>query len=360
MRTSLRILVLLCCLALLGIQPQSADTLPPVQASMLAEEDLQQIDTILDSLANVDNILSFSLSENDQVIKSRYYNGAKADDKNNVFSVTKSITSLLVGMAIEDSYFTGVDQRIDTLIDADDYPLSEEQAAICIEDILTMTMGLYWKSDLTSEYHSLKSSDDPLRFILDRKLVSTPGTRFNYSDGAAHLMSILFTKATGTSLHDYAKEKLFKPLGIENTQWNADRNGNNYGGVDLYLSNEDMMKIGQLMANNGLYAGQNIVSPAWIAASTKPLAKTGSSASHNKHYGYYWWIGDAADIDLYAAIGHGGQFIYIVPELSLVITAASYGVVADSAADRTFKALRNAIVNKILPLYAKSLANAPV
>ena len=89
MRTSLRILVLLCCLALLGFQPQSADTLPPAQASMLAEEDLQQIDTILDSLANVDNILSFSLSENDQVIKSRYYNGAKADDKNNVFSVTK-------------------------------------------------------------------------------------------------------------------------------------------------------------------------------------------------------------------------------------------------------------------------------
>ena len=254
---------------------------------------------------------------------------------------------------MEEGYFSGVDQSIDEFINADTYRLSEEQSEICIENILTMTMGLYWKSDLTSEYHSLKSADDPLAFILDRTMVWEPGAQFNYSDGAAHLMSILFTKATGKSLHDYAQEKLFIPLGIENTQWNADRNGNSYGGVDLYLGNEDMVKIGCLIANDGQYDGVQLVPSEWIEASTRPMAKTGSSASHNKYYGYYWWVGSVDDIGIYAAIGHGGQFIYIVPDFHLVITASSHGAVPDATADRTFTAIRNAIVSEIIPLYAQ-------
>ena len=196
---------------------------------------------------------------------------------------------------------------------------------------------------------------------LTEKLVSTPGTRFNYSDGAAHMMSILFTKATGKSLHDYAKEKLFKPLGIENTQWNADRNGNSYGGVDLYLSNEDMMKIGQLMANNGLYAGQKHC----FAGMDCGFYKTAGQNRFQAHptTSTMGITGGLVMLRISAftqPLAMAASLSISCPELSLVITAASYGVVADSAADRTFKALRNAIVNKILPLYAKSLANAPV
>lgn len=320
--------------------------------SMLTEKEYEQIDSTLESFEELENIISFSILENDQCVKKIYYQNVGEDYKNNVFSVTKSITSMLVGIAIEEGYILSADQTIDEFLDSNKYELTEEQKSIRIEDILTMTMGLYWNSDnLSLEYHKLKRSDDKIEMILARDMVHDPGTTFNYSDGAAHMMSIIFSKATGKSLHEYAIEKIFIPLEIEDTRWIADENGNSYGGFGLHLSCEDMGKIGILVKNNGKYNDVQVVPSSWIKTSTSFMISTGTTSTHNNQYGYYWWNGHIQGINLYAAIGHGGQFIYILPELNLVITSACYGSVSDDKASHAFSEIRGAIVNEIIPVY---------
>lgn len=335
--------------------PSATATPAPTASSIpLSPEENERIDNAIDKLRDLDTLISLSIVQNDQYIRKELFADVQERYKNNVFSVTKSVTSMLVGIAIDEGYIDSVDQTIDEFLDIEDDGLNKFHQTIRIRDLLTMSSGLYWNNrDLGSEYHLLKGTRNTLEMILERETIFQPGEEFHYSDGSAHLMSIVFTRATGRSLHDYAKEKLFGPLDIQDTQWNGDRNGNSYGGFDLHLSNEDMVKIGRMVLNNGQVNGQQIIPAAWLETSTAHHIQTGSSATHNQHYGYYWWCGTVKGVDIITAVGHGGQFIYIVPELDLIITAACYGAVADSQSNRAFNMVRDTIVYKLIPRFVQ-------
>ncbi len=313
-----------------------------------------ELDKIYESFEELSQILSISITQNGERIDETYFRHAKETTTNNIFSDTKSITSLLVGIAIDEGYIKSVDESIGEYVDLSGYENKEQLEEITIKHLLTMSAGLIWDSnDLSSEYYTLKNSKDSLDLILKREIVFTPGTNFNYSDGSSHLVSIIFSSATGMNLQTFAEEKLFTPLGIANVKWKADRDGNNYGGFDLYLSNEDMIKIGELVLNKGKFQDLQLVSEDWIDESTSYQINSDNRSTDCNKYGYYWWLGKKSDIKLIAAFGHGGQFIYVVPELDLVITASCYGAVDDSIAGNHFMHIKNAIVDEIIPLFFK-------
>lgn len=324
-------------------------------ASTIEGVDYEAIDETLESLSELNNMLFVTVIEGETVTKERFYNSYQSGQKNNVFSVTKSITSMLVGIAIEEGYIESVEQTIDEFIDVDYYGLTKEQQQITIENLLTMTMGLEWNTgDLGAEYAVLKSSKEPLFGVFDREFTYDPGTTFLYSDGAAHTMSNVFTAATGRSLLDYATEKILEPLDITDVRWDEDRLGNNYGGFDLYLSSEDMGKIGIMVKAGGMYNGQQIVPGKWLLTSTRKKVTTSSTREYNNEYGYYWWLGNVEDVEMFAAVGHGGQFIYVVPELDIVIVAGATGAVSNDISYKSFVDIQAAIVNEIIPIYIEA------
>jgi CubicO group peptidase (beta-lactamase class C family)/putative intracellular protease/amidase len=324
----------------------------PENTARLEPDQYAEIEEALNSLDDLSNMLFLSVVEDDSVIQERFYHSYARGQKNNVFSVTKSITSMLVGMAIEEGLIESTEQTISDYLDTDYYELTDQHKDITIGHLLTMTMGLEWNTNnLGLEYSYLKARSEPLHGILDRDFVYEPGEAFLYSDGAAHTMSIVFTVATGKSLFEYAQDKLFQPLGIEDVKWNEDRQNNSYGGFDLFLSHEDLVKIGVMVKDAGIYEGQEIVPAKWLAESTEQKISTGSTQNFNNGYGYYWWLGTIDDVELIAAVGHGGQFIYIVPEYDLVITAGATGAVPNDIGYKSFQDIQSVIVHEIIPVY---------
>lgn len=362
-RTGLYIIVALCLFLSActpaGSEITTQETVTPAATPslMLSEQEYAVIDKAIEDIRELENAISFALLESDEFVREVYFSH-DYKHKNHIFSVTKSVTSILVGMAIDEGAIKSVNQTLDEFIDSEQYELTDMQKNISIADILTMSMGLYWDDDLSSEYHSLKRAGDKIAMIMNREMAFEPGTEFNYSDGAAHMMSIIFTKATGESLHEYAIENLFEPLGIEKTTWMTDSDGNSYGGFGLHLSCQDMAKIGVLAMNTGEYNGVQIVSADWIKRSTSAKISTGSSNSENNEYGYYWWIGEVDGVKLHTAIGHGGQFIFVVPELDLIITASCYGAVMDEDANFAIDKIRDLVVKDIIPVYINAQLNS--
>ena len=288
------------------------------------------------------------------MFKERYFNNNDFQNDNNIFSVTKSITSLLVGIAIDKGYIESVNQSIGDYIDLDAYETDYDLSLIKIEHLLTMSAGLVWdSSNLSGEMINLRRSADPLTLILGRELGFDPGTEFNYSDGSAHLVSVILTEATGMSARDFAYENLFEPLGIEEPYWNADQTGINIGGCDLFLSNSSLDIIGNLVLNKGIYNGVRIVSEEWVETSTEN--KVATFANHG--YGYYWWLSNKWGVPLISARGWGGQHIYIIPQFDMVITSSSLGNVADAQAHSQFDEIEFLLVHRIIELFVLESMN---
>ncbi len=323
----------------------STTTTPPLSTTA------DPIDAILDDAAEIESIYNILISKDGELIKERYYDGYQTQTShNNVYSVTKSVTSLLLGIAIDKGYIDSVDQSIGDFIDLSSYDNSEELAEIKIWHLLTMSAGLNWDSgNLSGEITRLRTANDPLMLILGRDIDFTPGTSFNYSDGEAHLVSIIITEATGMSTLDFANTYLFGPLGIEIALWGTDRMDYEIGGCDLYLSGRDMIKIGLLVLNGGMYDDTQIVSSGWIELSTADHTSIFSSAD----YGYFWWLSEIAGHTLISARGWGGQQIYIVPDYDLVITTSANGWLSDSDAASQFSSLQYIVTSRLIPCFVE-------
>jgi CubicO group peptidase (beta-lactamase class C family) len=216
----------------------------------------------------IPNLRSLVAAQDGKVIKEAYFGTGGAELSQDVRSVTKSIMSLLIGIAIDKGYLTSVNQTIGEFLGTS-YTLTDEKAAIKIRDLLTMTGGFEW-DELTSVsgYNDWISSDNQVQYVLDKPLSDPPGTRFNYNSGACHLLSVILTKATGMSTESFAWENLFRPLGITRKSWQIDNQGYYNGGAGLSLSPYDMLKIGKLILNRGEYQRKVIVSSKYIQKAT--------------------------------------------------------------------------------------------
>jgi len=309
-----------------------------------------ELDEMIDKASEISNIVSLSISKGESLEKEVIFNYGSTY-KNNVFSVTKSVTSILVGIAIDQGYIDSVDDSIDKYINFSEYGLDDTYKEITLHHLLTMSSGILWNSnDQSSEYFTLKGSTDPLEMIFDRGISYTPGSRFNYSDGSAYTVAAVLQEATGISLLEYATENLFEPLGIDEPKWQKSMTDVYYGGFDLYLTCEDMRTFGTLVLNDGISDDKQIVSKEWLEMSLTSYMDTGNS-TFSDSYGYYWWLGDVEGYKTISALGHGGQFITIVPDLELVITCGTIGAVQDSLASTQFMELEQLIKSEIIPFY---------
>jgi CubicO group peptidase (beta-lactamase class C family) len=255
-------------------------------------------------------------------------------EKHDVRSISKSVTGLLVGIALAEGRYPALDSAV-----IDSFPeyaelRTSENARITFRHLLTMAHGMKWDESLAwqSPFNTERlmfQATDPYRYIFEQPMAAAPGTVFNYSGGASSLLGRTLAKATGRRIDDYAREKLFGPLDITDFEWGTFEGSKEiaaFGG--LRLRPRDLAKIGQLMASGGRWNGRQVVPADWIAESVKPRLNTDGSVLY---YGYQWWLGRSLlrgrDLSWIGGIGLGGQRLYVVPQLDLVvaINSAHYG-----------------------------------
>jgi len=286
---------------------------------------------INDQIEELNYLEGIIVIHNGKIISENYYNGSSISEEYNIWSVTKSYTSTLIGQAIDQELILNSDYTLNYFL-----PNYNENylEIITLHDLLTMSSGYYdsygypyWVNVTTSA------------------LVSMPYTNpgyFYYNNSACHINSHILYEGTGMTPEEFANINLFPYLGLNDPFWMSGYNNINDGSASLYLRLRDMVKLGQLFSQNGYASeGNQIISSEWIEKATSPLIPTGSPGLDN--YGYLWWIPQEG----YLAYGYGGQFIAVMPERNLVI-----GTHSDIYSDLYHQTeLLNIIYNQIAPLF---------
>lgn len=260
---------------------------------------------------------SLLVYQNDELLVEAYFEPFHVDSIHYQYSVTKSITAMLIGIALDEGFISDVDQKLlDFFPEYDDIQnLTERKKAITLHDVLTMRTGLIWDEwtypygDQRNDTYNLFGSHDMIKHMLDLPMNSEPGTRFTYNSGATMLLSGIIANSTGMSTAAFAEAYLFSPLGIENWQWDQglydDLTNTGWG---LHLRPLDMLKIGRLFLDND----ETVISNHWLEA---------CSGNYGNNYGYQWWhYGPGTSL---SARGWGGQFIFINQEKNLVVVTTA-------------------------------------
>ncbi len=287
--------------------------------------------------ADYKNMVGMVIIKDGEMVYENYYNGCTADSRIHVFSVTKSIVSILIGIALDKGLIKSIEDKV--LDYFPDYTLKRGERTlpnIRIKDILTMTVPYKYKFNPYTKYFT---SMDWVKFSLDKMGGKGKIGEFRYAPIIGpDVLSGILVKATGQSVLEFAKENLFEPLDInieknitfdskeeqmefykstDMNGWVADPQGVNTAGWGLTLSPVDMAKIGQLFLNKGKYNGRQIVSEKWVEESTTEHSRW---KKLNLPYGYLWWVGEKGG---YAAMGDGGNIIYVNPDKNLVVAITS-------------------------------------
>jgi CubicO group peptidase (beta-lactamase class C family) len=293
---------------------QSAVASPPFDAPALARAGAEQ-----------PRLRSLLVSVRGEMVFERYFHGARATSLANIKSASKSLISALVGIAIDRKLLTGVEQPIDAFFPG---VLTGEANAgkrqITVEHLLTMQSGL--ASTSNRNYGAWVTSGNWVRFALMRPLESLPGTRMIYSTGNSHLLSAVITKVSGSSTWQFAQAALAKPLGFSLARWPQDPQGVYFGGNDMLLTPRQMLAFGELYLHRGRVGDRQVLPASWVDASFVPRTRSRIS---DQMYGYGWWIRDVAGTRVFFAWGYGGQFIFVVPTLDLVVATTSTSTTDD-------------------------------
>jgi len=262
-------------------------------------------------------IHSLTIVRNGYVLLDAYFWPFQDGHFHDLASVTKSITSTLVGIAIG-NHELELRQPLTSVFNQRSIAnLDERKKRMTIEHLLTMTSGADCyanRGEIT--LFQMRESADWTQFMLDLPMRDEPGSRFEYCSGGMHLLSGAITKATGLSALDFARRELFDPLGIDNVAWPADGHGVSYGWGDLHLEPRDMAKLGYLWLNNGRWEDRQLVSEEWMSAAVQAQSQP---ARRDQKYGYGLWIYPERQPSLFEATGRGGQRISVTPEKNLVV-----------------------------------------
>jgi CubicO group peptidase (beta-lactamase class C family) len=272
----------------------------------------------MDRAARLPRLRSLLISIDEVLVEEQYFRGARSSDWANLKSASKSVLSALVGIALDQGYLESLQDPIweffPQYLDAAD----TGKEKITLEDLLTMRSGLETTSN--RNYGRWVQSGNWVRHVLTRRMVGEPGGRMIYSTGSSHLLSAVLTRATGMSTLDFARRHLGQPLGISIPSWLRDPQGIYFGGNEMHMRPRAMLEIGELYLRGGRAKGRQVVSEAWIQASLKPRTQSRWSG---RQYGYGWWIRTMAGHQVYYAWGYGGQFIFVVPDLKMVVVTTS-------------------------------------
>jgi CubicO group peptidase (beta-lactamase class C family) len=276
---------------------------------------------LLERAGQLELLRSLLVLRRGRLMVEQYFHGARQQSRLNVKSVSKSMLSALVGIAIEQRLLTGSQQRLADLIPEQVEGLPAETRQLSLENLLTMTAGLRWHENDPRQDAAWFSSPDWVRFVLERPREHPPGAHFTYSTGLTHVASAGLARASGQRTRVLAERLLFAPAGIRPGRWDVDPGGLEIGGSELHLTARDMARFGQLFLQKGELDGRQIVPPAWVAETTRPRSP-GDPALGT--HGAWWWQRTVAGQQLVFAAGYGGQFIFIAPALDAVIVLTSH------------------------------------
>jgi len=336
---------------------------PP--STLDAAEVQRQVDLFLSPGGRYDELIRAILVLVDgEPIVEHYGKNGSPQTTSDIFSVTKSVMSMLIGIAIGDGQIGSVDQTLGELLPSYAAVMAPGVADITLRQVLTMTGGIV---DDTHQIGASALPDDWISAIVSTPLQSPPGTSFAYSSFGSQLLSAILVQATGRSVLDYAREKLLGPLGISTEPaaqptatellgapgdglsgfvWPVDPKGNNTGFAYLHLTPPDMAKLGQLFLDGGQWQGRQVVPAAWVKESTSHLVDSDSTTMPG--YGYQWWVGAADGHDAFAAFGYAGQLVEVVPDLKLVVVVSS----SDGNASFNADSFAQAVSHQIAPAVA--------
>jgi CubicO group peptidase (beta-lactamase class C family) len=298
------------------------------------------------------NLHAVVVARHGQLVLERYFEGEdrargrslglvafKRDTLHDLRSVSKSIVGLLYGIALRDDRVPPPEARLlQSFPDYPDLAADERRRAWTVHHALTMTMGTDWDelgvpyTDPTNDEIAMDRAADRYRYVLDRPMVGEPGRSWTYNGGATALLAHLIAKGTGKSLHQFAREALFDPLGIGATEWLADDKGEAFAASGLRMTPLDLARIGQMVLSGGSWNGDPIVPASWIERCLRPVV----SADEFRRYGYQWYLGDFAFANpmapprsrsrlerFWGAYGNGGQRLFVLPDLGLVVAIAA-------------------------------------
>lgn len=249
-------------------------------------------------------------------------------------SVTKTITSVIVGVAVARGDFPSIDTPILTWFDTTKVAnIDDRKRRLTVRHLLSMTAGIDWNENLpyidpNNSAVQMEGSYDWVSYAINRPMAEEPGVRFNYNSGATELVAHIFRTATGVDIEEYAAQHLFQPLGIREWYWKRTPAGvvDTEGG--LYLSAPDLARVWYLFLQQGKWQGKTIVSPEWVRESIRPAVQVGSAAG-GPRYGLAWWLyrspRDTTDF-LWGGSGFGGQFPVAFPKSGLLVVINGWNI----------------------------------
>jgi len=264
------------------------------------------------------SVLSFMVVRHGRIIYEKYYHGNSKDSLVVVYSITKSVISALTGIALREHFLSSVGQKLSDIFPEYVTNVADpRKKEITLENLLSMTGGL---ASCDNTFEAWTRSTDWFEYTINQPMLHDPGKKFDYNTGLTHLLSGILTKTTGMATKAFADKFLFGPLGITNYTWERDPLGYYTGGFGLRLTPRDMAKFGYLYLMDGIYNNRQIVPQQWV----KESFSIHSYPEKVFGYGYLWWLEKLKDTIYYReygsfnAIGYGGQFIFIVPELDMI------------------------------------------
>ena len=263
-------------------------------------------------------------------------------------SVTKTITSVIIGVATARKEFPDLSATVLSFFDTTQVKnIDEQKRRMNIRHLLTMTAGIDWNeslpySDRRNDAIQMEGSFDWIQFVIDKPMAVEPGQRFNYNSGASQLLSYIFSKATGKDIEEYASQYLFSPLGINQYFWKRTPTGlpDTEGG--LYLAATDLAKIYYLFLKQGNWNGKQLLTPEWVNASVTPAV----TVRQGVKYGYKWWLyeyGNDNSKYVWAGSGFGGQWPIVIPEYNIVAVFTGWNITGGSPSLRVTEAIRRLI-----------------
>jgi len=294
--------------------------------------------------AELPRLRSLLVSHRGSLVLERYFGGARAATPANIKSASKSVIAALVGIAVSRGLIPDVDQRIAAYFPELAKDPEPKKRDITIEDLLTMRSGL--ASTSGRGYGAWVQSGNWVRYVLARPLVDEPGTRVEYSTGSSHLLSAILTKAAKMSTWQFAQEQLAKPLGFSLTRWAQDPQGIYFGGNEMLMTPRQMIRFGELYENDGRIGDRVVIPKDWIDRTQ--VGRGRSRWGSDREYGYGFWIREFAGHQSYYAWGYGGQFIFVIPELDLVVVTTSRSDVSRERRDH-LAAIYDIVENLIVP-----------
>ena len=344
--------------------PGSSDYFPTSEWRTSSPEDQQLNRKILKKLSKrirrneISGIDSLLITRNGYLVTEQYFNGWGPEDLHTLQSDSKSITSLLVGIAVHQGKISSLDQAVLSFFP--EYPrirnLDGRKSAITLRDLLTMRTGLDWSENPYEGSPLFQLNNcrcDWLRFVLDWPMRETPGTRFEYNSGGVILLAGVIRNAAGMPTDTFAQRFLFDPLGITQARWYYGQPDNlPHTGGGLNLRPRDMAKIGYLMLRNGRWGDKQIVSADWVMESTSHAVRYPRTfASRPVDYGYLWWLlsvdaqagANGTDSDIYTAAGAQGQWIFVIPKYDMVVVSTGDTPYFDRAVEFLFSDILRAV-----------------